>query len=195
MTGDFIVFDLETIGLSPSFNEIIQIAATRLRRGRVVQDEKFFSYVRPTRPISPFITSYTGISNRDVASAPSVKEVLRQFSKFVGEAELIAHNGQRFDAKFLAAACQQQRLKSRPVAIIDSIHFSRRLFGTVRGTGHGLDVVLERMKVRIADGRRHDARGDVSGLATAVERMWEKLRLDGFCSGLLRAETHLPATG
>ncbi|OIQ86983.1 DNA polymerase III PolC-type [mine drainage metagenome] len=194
MSCDFIVFDLETTGLSPNFHEIIQIAATRMRAGQVQKGDHFFSYVRPEMPISGFITAYTGISNRDVAKAPSICEALAAFSDYVGDAVLIAHNGHRFDSKFLAAACEKRCMKSRPVELIDSIHFSKRLFGSTRGTGHGLDVVLARMGVTTINGRRHDARGDVSGLAQAVERMWRKLEIDKNCSDIPRVKTLLPTT-
>ena len=191
MSCEFVVFDLETTGLSPRSHEIIQIAGTRIRNGVVVTKDGFFSYVRPEVPIPGSITEITGISNRHVAKAPPICEALVAFSDFVGDSVLIAHIGQRFDGRFLSAACEQGRIKSRPVELIDSIHFSKRLFGTVCRTGHGLDVVLARMRVTIK-GRRHDARGDVSGLAQAVERMWRKLCLDADCSGIPRTQTHLP---
>jgi len=192
MSCDFVVFDLETTGLSSNFHEIIQIAATRMRNGVRVEADTFFSYVRPNSPIPPFITSYTGISNRDVSRAPSICEVLTAFSAYVGNAILIAHNGQRFDARFLAAACENGRVESRPIELIDSITFSKRIFGTTRGTSHGLDAVLSRMKITAIEGRRHDARGDVSGLAQAVERMWRRLGLDPLCTGIPRVQTRLP---
>ena len=192
MSCDFVVFDLETTGLSPRFNEIIQIAGTRLQGGGVRTGEHFSTFVRPELPIPSFITALTGISHRDVAGAPSVAGALADFSDFVGDAVLIAHNGHRFDAKFLWEACTQKQLPARPVELIDSIHFSKRLFGSARGTGHGLDAVLGRMCVSTLDGRRHDARGDVSGLAQAVEKMWRKLNLDAACSGIPRTQTRLP---
>ena len=194
MICDFVVFDLETTGLSCRFNEIIQIAATRLGPGGAVTAEVFATFVRPEVTIPSFITGLTGISNRDVAGAPPIAEALAAFSEFVGDAVLIAHNGHRFDAKFLTAACEHKRLNSRPVALIDSMHFSKRLFGTTRGTSHGLDAVLARTKVTKLQGRRHDARGDVSGLAQAVERMWNQLNLDATCSGIPRVQTHLPTS-
>jgi len=144
MHCDFVVFDLETTGLSARFDEIIQIAAARLGPSGVVTDEVFATFVRPEATIPSSITGITGISNRDVANSPPVAAALAAFSDFVGESVLIAHNGQRFDAKFLTAACEQKQLNSRPVALIDSIHFSKRLFGTTRGTSHGLDAVLAR---------------------------------------------------
>lgn len=192
MSCDYVVFDLETTGLSPRFNEIIQIAGTRLKSGGACTGEHFATFVRPDVAIPEFITGLTGISNRDVATAPPAREALASFSDFVGDAVLIAHNGHRFDAKFLWEACARQRLNVRPVPLIDSIHFSKRLFGTARGTGHGLDAVLFRLGVNGLDGRRHDACGDVSRLARAVELMWRKLDLDAACSGIPRTQTMLP---
>jgi DNA polymerase III epsilon subunit family exonuclease len=192
MSRDFVVFDLETTGLSPNYHEIIQIAGTRMRGGRVLQEQRFETFVRPAGRISSFITNYTGISSRDVAKAPPICEALAAFSEFVRDAILIAHNGQRFDAKFLWAACELARVKSRPVNLIDSIHISKRLFGSTRGTGHGLDAVLTRTRVNEIQGRRHDARGDVSRLAQAVEHMWRQLNLDETCSGIPRTQTLLP---
>jgi len=189
---DFIIYDLETTGLSPDSHEIIQIAAMKFCHGKLVRSESFFSYAKPTRSIPSFITSYTGISNRHVADAARPHEVLIQFSRFVGAGKLIAHNGHRFDSKFLAATCARHGIATKEVPAIDSINLSRRLFGTVRGTGHGLDRVLARCCIEKGAMARHDARGDVELLGLAVEVMWRKLGLDPQCSGIPTHGTRLP---
>ena len=76
---DFVVFDLETTGLSPYSEEIIQIAAVRMNRGVVLESESFATYVNPGRRISSFITSYTGITNQHVMAAPDPVEALARF--------------------------------------------------------------------------------------------------------------------
>jgi len=189
---DFVIYDLETTGLSPNLHEIIQVAAMKFRCGKLVRSESFFSYAKPVRPIPPFISSYTGISNRHVASAPRPHDVLLQFSHFVGNAKLIAHNGHRFDSKFLSSTCARYGVATKEVQSIDSINLSRRLFGTVRGTGHGLDRVLSRCCISKDGFARHDARGDVELLGMAVEVMWQKLELDYQCSGIPIHLTQLP---
>ena len=190
----FVIYDLETTGLRPDDCEIIQIAAVRFREGRMNQAETFFSYARPARPIPAFIARYTGVTDRHVAGAPRPHEVLREFARFVGEdAGLIAHNGHRFDSRFLDATCRRHGLGTRQVHSIDSLHFSRRLFGTARGTGHSMDRMLTRLGVCAQPGEaRHDARGDVALLGRALEIMWERLGLDASCSGLPRHHTSLP---
>jgi DNA polymerase III subunit epsilon len=189
---DFVIYDLETTGLSPEREEIIQIAAMKFRDGKLLRSEAFSSYARPSQPISGFISRYTGITNAHVAKAPRPHEALLAFSRFVGDAGLIAHNGHRFDSKFLRATCLRHRLPNREVLSIDSIQLSKRIFGTVRGTGHSLDRVLSRLNISGAGHARHDARGDVELLGRALEAMWRRLDLDAHCSGIPTHPTAVP---
>ena len=190
----FVIYDLETTGLSPDRCEIIQLAAVRFREGRVNRAESFFSYARPRGPIPSFIARYTGVTDAHVVGAPRPHEVLLDFAQFVGAGSgLIAHNGHRFDSRFLEATCRRHGLGTRQVHSIDSLHFSRQLFGTARGTGHGMDRMLARLGVGSEGGEaRHDARGDVDRLGRALEIMWTRLGLDAACSGLPCHTTSLP---
>jgi DNA polymerase III epsilon subunit family exonuclease len=189
----FVIFDLETTGLYPDSCEIIQIAATRFHNGEVVAGDVFFSYCKPGRRIPLFISDYTGITDQDVRNAPAPIEALEQFSRFVGDSVIMAHNGHRFDIKFLESACARHRVKTRTVESIDSISLSKRLFGTTRGTGHSLDRVMERLGLNASKYRRHDARGDIMALADSVKIMWQRLKLDPQCSVISRRKTSLPA--
>ena len=105
---------------------------------------------------------------------------------------MIAHNGHRFDSRFVEATCRRHGLGTRPVHSIDSLHLSRRMFGTARGTGHGLDRVLSRLAIGRDGAIRHDARGDVALLGRAIEVMWNKLALDTAWPGLPSHRTSLP---
>lgn len=69
----FVVYDLETTGLDPVQDELIQVAAMRFSSGCLCQQDTFASFAKPRRPISSFIESYTGIGNRHVE-----KTVLRR---------------------------------------------------------------------------------------------------------------------
>ncbi len=190
--GDFVIYDLETTGLDPDHEDLIQIAAIRFRHGRPVASESFFSYAKPRRRVSAFITNYTGITNDDVRGAPEPCDVLTEFSRFVGESTLIAHNGLRFDSKFLTATCLRSRRPKREVPSIDSIWLSKAVFGNQRGIRHGLDLVISRLGITDDGVRRHDARGDVELLGHAVSRMWQHLRLPPDAAGFRRHETSLP---
>jgi len=188
-----VIYDLETTGLDPEQDEFIQIAAMRFTAGCLCPDETFTRFARPRRPISSFIESYTGVGNRHVADAARPEEVLVDFSKWAGDSTLIAHNGLRFDSKFLAATCRRHGLAAREIHCIDSIHMSKMLFGKVRGTGHSLDHLISRLRIDSRNIRRHDARGDVEILGLAVASMWHRLELDHAFNGVQRSRTLVPA--
>lgn len=192
LAHDFVIYDLETTGLDPNRDEFIQIAAVRLTQGELCSEDTFSSYARPRRPISAFIESYTGVSNRTVQTAPRPEEVLINFSTWAADATLIAHNGLRFDSKFLSATCQRHNLPRKEILCIDSIHLSKMLFGKVRGTGHSIDHLVSRLKIDTKGLRRHDARGDVEILGRAVVGMWRQLGLDNSFNGVPRHPSFLP---
>jgi DNA polymerase III epsilon subunit family exonuclease len=172
---NLVVFDLETTGLSPQDDEIIQIAALRIVDGEIAAGEDFFSYVKPRRRIDPFITGFTGITDRDVHEAPGPVEVLARFSRYCGDALLVAHNGHTFDVPFLRRACDRRRCSVRQVSYIDSLHLSWGVWGRARGVSHALDRVVSRLRVATEGIRRHDARGDVALLSRCVVKLLDRL--------------------
>jgi len=187
---DLVVFDLETTGLSPRWHEIIQIAAVRLDADGVF-GAAFSTYVRPRRPIPAHITNITGITNADVADAPAPEDALRAFAGFVADtgpdATLVAHNGHRFDLRFLAETSARHGLATRPVAFIDSLWLSKKLWPEC--ALHNLDAISERLAIS-ADALahpRHDARADVHLLATAVRHMLDQL-YPSHCTETLETE-------
>jgi DNA polymerase III subunit epsilon len=188
----FVVYDLETTGLDPEQDEFIQIAAMRFSAGCLRPEETYFRFARPRRPISSFIESYTGVGNHHVADASRPEEVLCEFAAWSGDSTLIAHNGLRFDSKFLAATCRRHGLPMREIHSIDSIRMSKMLFGSTRGTGHSLDHLVSRLRIDGHGIRRHDARGDVEILGRAVASMWQRLGLDNALNGVPRHSAYLP---
>lgn len=193
--SSFVIFDLETTGLSPDADDIIQIAATRFAHGKLLSKDSFFSYCCPRFGISDFISRYTGIKNSDVRDAPKPIEVIQEFSRFVGDSVLMAHNGHRFDIKFLKSTCNRHGAKTRSIQSIDTITISRRAYGPCVGIGHSLDAVMNRTGIDPSKYKRHDARGDILALGHAVEVMWKRLKLDEHAAGIPRLETtSLPAS-
>jgi len=94
-----IVLDFETTGLSTQYGDrAIEIGAVRIENNRVI--DRFQSLMNPGFRISPFIESYTGITNDMVAAAPPCEAVMEQFAEFMGTLPLVAHNAS-FDRKFL----------------------------------------------------------------------------------------------
>ncbi|HWH71570.1 MAG TPA: 3'-5' exonuclease [Candidatus Sulfotelmatobacter sp.] len=170
---NLVIFDLETTGLSPYANDIIQIAAVRVASGNILSTESFSTYVNPGCSIPAFITSLTGIADSHVRNAPDIASALADFSRFASDDVLLAHNGRRFDVPFIREACSKRQLPTRSVLCSDSISLSKQVWHGSRG--HGLDAILDRLGLSTNGIRRHDARGDVELLAKAVLRMWRSL--------------------
>jgi predicted DnaQ family exonuclease/DinG family helicase len=93
-----VALDLETTGLSPRLDRMIEVGAVRFRGDQVLAT--FQSLVRPEVPIPRAVQELTGIRDADVAAAPSPEEVLAQLIDFVGESGVVAHSG-NFDLSFL----------------------------------------------------------------------------------------------
>ncbi|WP_422491630.1 PolC-type DNA polymerase III [Endozoicomonas sp. ALE010] len=94
-----VVLDFETTGLSPNMGDrAIEIGAVLIEHGRIT--DRFQQLMNPGFLINGFISSYTGISNAMLKSAPDCLSVIREFASFVGKHNLVAHNAS-FDKKFL----------------------------------------------------------------------------------------------
>ncbi len=98
-----VAIDIETTGLDPHNDTIIEIGAVRFSGSRV--EGEWSTLVNPGRPISSFITQLTGITNEMVRNAPPIKAVIHELADFAGDIPVIGHNV-RFDLSFL----QQQNI-------------------------------------------------------------------------------------
>jgi len=95
---EFVALDIETTGLDPNKDSIIEIGAVRFSERRIVNE--WTTLVNPGRHIPEFITSLTGIDDAMVRQAPRVRDVAHELEAFVGDAPIIGHNV-RFDLGFL----------------------------------------------------------------------------------------------
>ena len=93
-----IALDIETTGLDPSTDAIIEIGAIRFRDSR--QEDEWAELVNPGRPLPHFITQLTGISDDMLSGAPRITEVLESLESFVGEDPIVGHRI-GFDLGFL----------------------------------------------------------------------------------------------
>lgn len=95
---DYVAIDIETTGLDPEYDEIIEIAAARVKSGIVV--DTFQTLVKPQYEIDEFITKLTGITNDMLVTAPDVSLVLADLALFLGRSILVGHKVS-FDVNFL----------------------------------------------------------------------------------------------
>lgn len=98
MRGELVAIDLETTGLDPAQDEIIEIGAVRIVDGVIT--DSFSTLVHPGKPIPSVVTVLTGIQNDDLIGAPTFKAIASQLQAFVGDAPLLGHSV-TFDTSFL----------------------------------------------------------------------------------------------
>ncbi len=101
----FVVVDLETTGLNPEKDRIIEIGAIRFVDGK--EDEVFEQLINPGMAIPPFITNLTGISDDDVKDKPPIEEVFPHFLQFLGDAAIVGQQV-NFDASFIEYQFRRQ---------------------------------------------------------------------------------------
>lgn len=98
-TPDYVVFDLETTGISRVYDEVVEISAVKVRGGKVV--DEFSTLVNPGRHIPAGASQVNGITDQMVAHAPRFVKVLQEFLDFTEGYPLVGHNIASFDMKFI----------------------------------------------------------------------------------------------
>ena len=96
--SEYVVFDIETTGLSPTNNRIIEIGAVRIKDGKI--QDTFSEFVNPEVPIPYTITKLTSITDAMVQNAPTIEVILPKFLEYIGDASVVAHNA-TFDTGFI----------------------------------------------------------------------------------------------
>lgn len=121
MQSSYIVLDIETTGLDPKTEKIIEIGAARVRDGQVA--ETYQTLVNPARKLTERIVELTGITDDMLCGAPYIEEVLPAFLDFAGEDLLLGHSV-RFDYSFLKRAAVNQKYAFEKKAV-DTLKLAR----------------------------------------------------------------------
>jgi DNA polymerase III subunit epsilon len=167
-----IVIDFETTGLSPGYGDrTIEVGAVLISNRQIV--DRFQSLMNPGMKISGFIEEYTGITNRMLSNAPSIKEVMNNLKVFLAQHHLVAHNAS-FDSRFLDAELDRINHK-RKNEFACSMLTSRRLYP--EAPNHKLETLV-RYKNLKTDGVHHRALADAEMTAHLWIRMIEDIRND-----------------
>lgn len=123
--GPFTVFDLETTGLSPSREKIVEIAAVRIETD--CTQIRFNTLVNPGQKIPRSASSIHNITNEMVADAPRFTEAGRNFMELAEGSTLVAHNA-RFDLGFLQESLLREGMDLWQGKTIDSIPIVKEAF-------------------------------------------------------------------
>ena len=163
-----IVLDFETTGLSPDRGDrAIEIGAIRIEQGRIT--DHFQSLMNPSKRINTFIEDYTGITNTMLKEAPPCKEVMKKFSNFIEDFDLVAHNAS-FDSRFLTAELRHIR-RACSGEFACSMLVARRLYQDA--SNHKLGTLVELLSIP-NDGTFHRALAD----ADMTAHLWLKMLTD-----------------
>ncbi|MGM0123930.1 DNA polymerase III, alpha subunit, Gram-positive type [Enterococcus sp. AZ194] len=133
--GTYIVFDVETTGLSAVYDTIIELAAVKMHKGNVIAS--FDEFIDPGHPLSHTTVSLTGITDEMVRGSKSEEEVLRMFLEFTGDDILVAHNAS-FDMGFLNTSYSKYGIPEAPNPVIDTLELARYLYPQFKRFGLGV---------------------------------------------------------
>ncbi len=168
---EFIVFDLETTGLSFQNDRITEIGAVKVKKGEVI--DSFNMLVDPEMEISEKITELTGITNEMVKGAPKIDEALPKFFDFIGDRLLIAHNA-NFDTGFVRKAAERLHLRFEN-SYLDTVAMSHYVNAEL--SKHKLDTLAKYFK--LGEFNHHRASDDAEMLSMIFYKMINKLKDEG----------------
>ena len=140
----FVVFDVETTGLSAVNHQLIQIAASKMQKGNII--DEFDVFINPGHPLSKFTTELTGITDNHVKDAPPIEQTLKDFQEFCDGAILVAHNAS-FDVGFMNANYERYGLPTISQPVIDTLELARNLYPEYKR--HGLGPLTKRFGVAL----------------------------------------------
>ena len=167
MIPERLVFlDLETTGINPLHDRIIEVGLCEVVRGEIV--EEWATLVNPQKPISTFIESITGITTSMVENAPIFGEIADKLNEKLSGKVLVAHNA-RFDYGFLKNEFRRLEIPFQQKTLC-TVKLSRELYP--QHSKHNLDALIERHGLNVSN--RHRALGDVR----ITWEFFEKTRLE-----------------
>src|SRR5699024_1695818 len=120
----YVVFDVETTGLSAIYDRIIELSGVKMQNGHVV--ETFEQFIDPGHPLSQTTIQLTGITDDMVRGSKTEEEVVKMFREFAEGCILVAHNA-TFDMGFLNTAYGRCNLPDAENPVIDTLEMSRML--------------------------------------------------------------------
>ncbi len=146
---EYVVFDVETTGLSAVYNKIIELAAVKVKNGEII--DRFESFADPHEPLTQTIIELTGITDEMVQGQPEIEDVLKQFHTFCGDAILVAHNAS-FDIGFLNVGYKSIGLGEVKNPVIDTLELGRFLYPELKN--HRLNTLCKKFDIELVSHHR-----------------------------------------
>jgi len=148
-SSTYVIFDIETTGLSIINNKIIEIAGVKMQDGKEI--DRFATFINPHEKIPYNIQQLTNITDEMVHNAPELADMLPKFVEFISDSILVAHNA-RFDMGFIQANLKQLGLPEVQNAALDTLELARLLFPEMKN--HRLNTLADKFKVSLDNHHR-----------------------------------------
>ena len=121
---DYVLLDIETTGLSPVSDDIIEIGAVKVKNNKII--DTYNELIKINRKLPIFITKLTGITDEMINGGKMPEIVLKEFIKFIGDNTIIGHNV-NFDLGFLRNKCLKYVNYNLNNTYLDTMYIARRL--------------------------------------------------------------------
>jgi len=168
----YVVFDVETTGLSSQYDKIIELAAVKVKDGEII--DKFERFSNPGERLNETIKNLTGITDDMLIDAPPIESVLNDFKDFVGDAIYVAHNAS-FDMGFIDTGFDRLGYGPTENGVIDTLELSRTI-NTEMGK-HGLNFLAKKYGVELT--QHHRAIYDAETTAHIFVKMLKQMETLG----------------
>lgn len=146
----YVVFDVETTGLSAVYDTIIELAAVKMYKGNVI--DTFEAFINPKHPLSTTTISLTGITDAMLQEqGKDEKDVLLSFKEFSKDCILVAHNA-AFDMGFLNTSYKKLSIEEANNPVIDTLELSRVLHPELKS--HRLNTLAKKYGVTLEQHHR-----------------------------------------
>ncbi|NQX83798.1 MAG: PolC-type DNA polymerase III [Mycoplasmataceae bacterium] len=171
--GKFVFFDLETTSLNAEYGEVIEIGACKYDGVNKVDDFQIF--VKPSKPLSKFTESFTGITNEMAMNGLSQSEAFIKFKKYVGDSTLVAHNAE-FDYSFIKKGYKVHGLGKVGNPLIDTLKLAWAL---IESKSFTLQNIAKKLGITFDTINAHRADYDATKLAEIYWTLESKIRSEG----------------
>ncbi len=170
---DYVVFDLESTGLSSRYDRIIEIGALRIRQGAIV--DRLSMLINPEDVIiSQAASDVSGITMAMVKDQPTFAESKDKILRFFKDAIVVSHNAP-FDMGFMVAAFDRFNLSFKP-PVIDTLTLSRYLYADANS--HRLGALAKRLGITYEEDKAHRAIYDAEVLVSIWEALRQKISVE-----------------
>lgn len=149
LDSEFVVFDIETTGLNPKYDDIIEIGAVKIRNRQVI--DSYSAFIGIDRKLPEKIIELTSITDDMLKGQPTITKVLPEFIKFAGNSVLVAHNA-GFDTRFIKEKSRVYLHENYDPSILDTLELSRALMKDVKN--HKLNTLTKKLGIKLENHHR-----------------------------------------